>query len=455
MNPASSPASPAFDAAQSKLLRSGLLLAAVGFLTGIGNYAFQILMGRHLGKDAMGEYGLMNTTLGFVGLLGLPLSIGTYAVTHYIARFRAEGQEAHLQGLLAGCRRFLFHLTLLVSVLAIVAVRPLSQFFHLRPTLMLVALCCVLAGLWGSFATALCQGLAWFKRLAFIGFLAMLLRLTFGWLATAKYPHAETAVAASGVMLLANAFLLFWRKELSWKGAAISPWNRHLAGYFVVGAACVGGTFCFAQGDLLVAQRHFSSELLRHQLDLYTSAGLLARALPMVVAPLLTVLFTSRSGHRSGRAVAEQFKLLGLYAVGLLAGAVGLLALRGFCTQLIFGRPAPEAAAMVAPLALTMIFVGLLQSLGMWALASRWKRVSLLYGVLGLAYWLALLLLGNTPPELLRVMPVAAAIAFAALFGAWLSALRAPSAEKAQLSEEGRKFEAEKQEEKAAGTAHR
>lgn len=423
----SAPPSPAPDTAQSKLLHSGLLLAGVGFLSGLGNYAFQILMGRHLGNDALGEYGLMNTTLGFVGLLGLPLTIGTYAVTHYIARFRAEGQEAQLQGLLAGCRRFLFHLTLFVSVLAVVAVKPLSQFFHLRPSLMLVALCCVLAGVWGSFANALCQGLAWFKRLAFIGFVAVLLRLTFGWVATSKYPQAEAAVAASAVMFLANALLLFWRKEMSWQAAPVSPWNRHLAGYLVVGAACVGGSFCFAQGDLLVAQRHFSGAHLRHQLDLYTSAGLLARALPMVVAPLLTVLFTSRSGHRSGVVVAEQFKLLGLYATGLLTGAAALLVLRGFCIQLIFGKPAPEAAAMVAPLALTMLFVGLLQSLGMYALASRWERVSLLYGGLGLAYWLALLLLGKTPPELLRVMPVAAGVAFAALFAAWLTALRAAS----------------------------
>jgi hypothetical protein len=71
-----------------------------------------------------------------------------------------------------------------------------------------------------------------------------------------------------------------------------------------------------------------------------------------------------------------------------------------------------------------MVFVGLLQALALWSLASRWLKISLLYGVLGLAYWLTLLALGKTPPDLLRVMPVAAGIAFGVLFLFWLTTLR-------------------------------
>lgn len=71
--------------------------------------------------------------------------------------------------------------------------------------------------------------------------------------------------------------------------------------------------------------------------------------------------------------------------------------------------------------ALTMIddFVGLLQ-----ALASRWSKISLLYGLLGLGYWLTLLALGQSPAILLQTMPVAASVAFGALFFAWLVTLR-------------------------------
>jgi hypothetical protein len=402
-----------------KLLQSGLIFSAVNFLTGLGNLAFQGVIGRHL--SGQGEYGNANSAIsGFMPLLGLLPLIATFAITHYIAHFNASGDHARLQGLFMGCRRFLFRLTIIGSVLAVIIVKPLSDYFHFSQNLALVTLSCALLGLWGSFATALCQGLAWFKRLAFIGLLAMCLRLAFGWLITLKHPSAEMAVLASGFALLANLVLLFWRKELSLHGEPVSPWNREFAHYMIVSAACVGGGYFFTQGDLLVAKRYFSNT----DNDAYNCAERLAAALPIVVAPLLTVLFTSRSSARSGNIVTEQFKLLGLYVFGLIFGATALFMMRSFCVKLIFGKSAPEAEEMISQLTITMIFVGLLQALALWALASRWSKISLLYGMLGFGYWLTLLALGRSPTALLQTMPVAAGVAFGVLFFVWLFTIR-------------------------------
>jgi len=90
----------------------------------------------------------------------------------------------------------------------------------------------------------------------------------------------------------------------------------------------------------------------------------------------------------------------------------------------LLGRNTPQASSMIAPLSLTMISVGLLQALGTWALASRWMKISLLYGGLGLGYWLTLLFLGKSPAALLQTMPVAAGIAFSILFLMWFITLR-------------------------------
>jgi len=342
-----------------------------------------------------------------------------FAITHHIAHFNASGDHSRLQGLMLGCRKSLFRLTVAGSVLAVVMVRPLGAFFHYSDSLMLTTLACALFGLWGSYATALCQGLAWFKRLALIGFLAMGLRVTFGWFITLKWPSAETAVLASGFSLLAYLVLLFWRKDLVLEGEPVSPWNREFARYFGVSAAFVAGNFCFLQGDLLVAKKFFHGG----SLDAYSAADTLARALPQTVGPLLTVLFTSRSGRRGGGLVAEQLKLLGLSGFGLLFGAACLFGLRIFCLR-ILGRNTPEAAAMIGQLSITMVFVGLLQGLAFWSLASGWLRLSLLYGALGLGYWLTLLLLGHTPAALLQTMPVTAGAAFVLLFSFWLTTLR-------------------------------
>jgi len=407
---------------KKKFWRSSIIFTAANFIVGLGNLFFQAIIGHHHLSDR--EYGLVNTTNTFVGFLGLPLAIATQAVTHYIARFNFSGDNARLKGLLAGCQRFLLHLTIGGSILAVILVKPLSDFFHFpRPTLMGVALACSLAGLWGGFATALCQGLAWFKRLALIGILTMMLRLAWGGMTVWKFPVAEFAVLATGVGLLSNLVLLYWRKDLVQHDAPVSPWDREFVQFLIVAAACSVAGFCFTQGDLLVVQRNFTSVTADADKNAFTSAGVFARSLTQTVAPLLTVLFTYRSGGHGGGELREQLKLLAVYSLGLIAGALGLFMVRGFCLHLI-GKDTPESIAMIVPLSWTMVFCGLLQALSMWALASRWIKISLLYGALGVTYWLVLLTFGKTPAAILTLMPLAAGTAFAILFTTWIIAMR-------------------------------
>ena len=111
------------------------------------------------------------------------------ALVHYIAHFRGQNDEARLQGLLAGCQKFLFQVTIAGSILAALLAKPLGRFFHFRTSLMLTALVCVLVSLWSGFAVALCQGMAWFKRLAIIGLVGVGMRLLFGWVMTKRFPN--------------------------------------------------------------------------------------------------------------------------------------------------------------------------------------------------------------------------------------------------------------------------
>ncbi len=406
----------------SRLLQSGVIFTVISFLTLLVHWVFQFVVSPHLGGNS-GEYGLVLVTIALITFLGLPLQIASQAVTHYIARFHFSGDDARLHGLLAGCRKFLFHISVVGSVAASLLVKPVGDFFHIpRPSLTLIALVCVLANFWASYVTMICQGLGWFKRLALIGLLAAGLRLLFGGLTTKIWPFAELGVAASGVMLLAYGTLLFWRKEFPQPtGEVISPWTTEFEQFLMVSCAWAIGSNCFGQGDLLVANKFFS----KTEIDAYGSAGLLARALPTVVGPLLTVLFTHRSSrqHHQNDALREQLKLIGLYVAGLISGAICLYVLRRFGLQLLH-RNTPEAVAMIGPFALTMVFVGMVQALALWALASRWSKISLLYGALGVGYWLTLLMVGKTPAALLQTMPVAAGAACGILLVTWLVTMR-------------------------------
>lgn len=412
----------------NQLLQSGLIFSAISFLTGIGHFAFQAIIGRRL--QTGGQFGDANSAIsGFLPLLSLLPSAATFAVTHFIAHYQSIGDQERLNGLFLGCRKFLLRLTWGGSLLVLLVFKPLGDYFNFSEDILLVTLACALFGLWGGYATALCQGLGWFKRLALIGFLTMFFRFLFGWLVVLHHPTTVLAVTASLFSLLANLVLLFWRKELAVQGVAVSPINREFVHYLVVSTAFVVGNFCFLQGDLLVAKKF----LEKADNDAYTCAKTLAVALPNTVAPLLTVLFTSRSGTRSHDALGPQLRLLALYVLGLLAGATLLWLLRGFCVSAILGRHstfAATAAGMIWPLCTTMVVVGLLQALAQWSLASRWSRVTLLFGGLGIAYWLFLMgweQLGGPGPSgarLLAVMPIAAVAALALLFGFWLRRMR-------------------------------
>jgi len=401
------------------LIQSGLIYTIIQFATALGNMAFSAVMVRNL--PSAGQYSDANSAInGFIPLLGLTPSIALFAVAHYIAHYKACGDEARLQGLLAGCRKFLLYLTIAGSLLAIVVIKPLSNFFHYSQSMTLVMLVSALLQLWASLAAALCQGLSWFKRLALIGFLTMTIRILFGWGVTLRWPSAETAVLASIVALSANLLILLWRRELKISAKPVSPWNREFVHYLIVSAACLVGGYFFTKGDLLVAKRFF----IKADNDAYNISEQLASALPIAVAPLLTVLFTSRSTGRSGNIVGEQLKLMGIYVSALLFGAAALFSLRHFCVQIMAGRPAPASEGLIGYLALTMVFVGLLQAIAYWALSSRWHKISLLYGVLGLLYWATLFSLGHTPAMLLTVMPIATGVAFMVMFIFWLKCMR-------------------------------
>jgi hypothetical protein len=402
--------------------RSGIIFTAINLLTLLIGFGFNIIV-RHQLEGQTGEFGFFQAGLAFVGFLGLPLGIATYAVTHYIARYHFSSESARLQGLLAGCRKFLLRITIVCSVAAVALVEPLGHFFHIpRVSLTMVALVCVLAGFWSSFITALCQGLGWFKRFALIALLSAVVRFAFGTSAVHFSPLAEWALLASTVMLLSNLILLFWKEQFPRNtGTAISPWSAEMVQFIVLSAAYVVGSNCFSQYDPLVAQRYFGGV----ELDNYTTAGYLARQIPTLVGPLLAVLFTLRSSRKQHHQneLLDQMKLLGLYAIGLVFNATGLIVLKNVGLRLL-GQNTPEAAAMITPLAISMVFIGLLQAIGTWALASRWVKISLLYGALGFAYWLALLLFGRNSTDLLRVMPIASSLALVILFAVWFIALR-------------------------------
>jgi O-antigen/teichoic acid export membrane protein len=279
-------------------------------------------------------------------------------------------------------------------------------------------LICGMVGWWSGFGMALCQGMAWFKRIAVISVVAVGIRILFAWIMTKPFPNAEIALSATTVSFSANLILFYWWKDIFRHPAQkISPWNREFYQFLLVTGATVAGTWFFGSGDSLVSQKYFS----KGDLDAYQLATRYGRAIPGVVLPLLIVTFTSRSGSREAAAKADQRILLSLYALGLGCGAAVLILLRGPLVKLYLGHTNAEAAGMIVRFSIAMVLIGLNQAVGMWSLADRTFKIAILYGILGLAYWTVLLLVGKTPADLLRAMPICAGASFCILCICWLA----------------------------------
>lgn len=413
---------------KEKILHSGIIFTALSLITGVGNFLFLKISATALTES--GEFGTFGQTTTFVGLLGLPLLMASTAIVHHIAHYRGAGNEARLQGLLVGCRSFLLKLTIVACILGAVLIQPLSQAFDIpRPSLTVAALVSLIIALWCGYASALAQGMGWFKRLALISLVVVAVKITLVWIFIQKHPVAETSILAVAAGTLMTLGVFFWWRDLFKSGARISPWDRDFFRYLAVAAAGVGAQWCFTQSDMQVVGNFFAGA----DKDAYYGAVRIASALHLAVSPLLVVLFTARSGERAGQSLAGPLGLLLLYAAGLAFGALVLFFARDVCIQFMFKRPFPEASAMIGPLAITMIFVGLIQALGMWALASHWLKMGVFFGALGVGYWGILLGVarqatpanGHLPPAvLLKLMPTAAAAGFVVMLVVWIVTLR-------------------------------
>lgn len=413
---------------KEKILHSGIIFTALSLITGVGNFLFLKICATALTES--GEFGAFGQTTTFVGLLGLPLLMASTAIVHHIAHYRGAGNEARLQGLLVGCRSFLLKLTIIACILGALLIQPLSRAFDIpRPSLTVAALVSLIIALWCGYASALAQGMGWFKRLALISLAVVAVKITLVWVFIQKHPVAETSVLAVAAGTLMTLAVFFWWRDLFKSSERISPWDRDFFRYLAVAAAGVGAQWCFTQSDMQVVGNFFAGA----DKDAYYGAVRIASALHLAVSPLLVVLFTARSGERAGKSLAGPLGLLVLYATGLAFGALVLFFARDVCIQFMFKRPFPEASAMIGPLAITMIFVGLIQALGMWALASHWLKMGVLFGALGLGYWGILLGVarqatptnGHLPPAvLLKLMPTAAAIGFVIMLVVWIITLR-------------------------------
>ena len=178
------------DGAETQpLWKSGIILTAAAVLSGVGNYLFQVVMGRFL---SIYEFGLLSSGLSLVALCAFPLQ----AVS--LSRYRAEEELTKLKIAVLNSKNIIFIFSVSLIAISLVFLKPLSVFFGFpRSSIILAVAIAAIGSLWSIYASAIANGFLWFPFLALVTILGVIGRFIFGLGTVPFMPAAEWAIAAT------------------------------------------------------------------------------------------------------------------------------------------------------------------------------------------------------------------------------------------------------------------
>jgi hypothetical protein len=381
-----------YQAQTGQSLALWMIVALLGF-------AAQIIFRREMQP---GEFGTLNTALGMAGLMTLPV----LAVHHSFRNYLATGQESRINSLRSTAFLATETFAWIWGVLCLLLVFLLLPLVNLpRFSLELFTLLNVLVVVGSTISGA---GYERGNQLRFWALLlaaAALTRVIVGAGLTSQEPWAESGLAASFIAGLITLMPALKSREgnaaIRW-AAMRAAWNADFL--LVLGAtlSVLLGIYLFTNADRIVAQSWFgvvsnnNMGLVNWPLfDSYQTAGLLARSILWGTQPLLWILFAHRAPLDRTRSGSLTFFWIYLGALLLATAAIGCLAQP--LSRLFCGDGFQATARLVPSLAVTMIPLGLLQGLGIFALASRRYHECFVLGACGIGYTLLLYLAGRQP----------------------------------------------------------
>ena len=374
---------------------------AVWALVALLQFGTQIIFRRQL---APGEFATLNTLLGVLGLFVVPI----FALSQALADFQpADGNPQRILFLKDARVPLIFTATIVWTIAGGLLVLPLLELLRLPryslASFMLPSLVFAL-GLFVSAAFYEEQNrLAVWSRLLVLA--AAVRLLVSGWL-TSSLPWAETGLVAGWFAgLVALTPLLRQAKiQVGWKTARTAWRDREFRFHFAATCSTILGIFLFTNADRIVAQAWFGSAddnnmgLIHWGLfDGYQTAGLVGRALLWGSQPLLFLLAAERA--RNIHTTVPVRNLFWVYIVVLIAGALIAGALAHPLSLLFGGDDIDATAHYIPPFALALMPMGLLQGVGVFALASRRYPECFVLGGSSIAYTLFIFLFGR--PQLL------------------------------------------------------
>jgi hypothetical protein len=382
-------------------------------LVAAANFIFQAILFGEMARDPAraGEFGVFNSALGMVMMLAVPLLAMHWAFRLYPALPTTTSEAA--QRLRASSVSAMESLAWVWGAICCVLILvPLPLPYLPRISLQLLVLMNVLIALGAVLSQSVCEGNGQFRRWTALCVAAAFTRVVLAGVLGEFRPWADAGLA---VILLAGFITLapaLRPSDIDWK-TRLDECRAMLNRDFLLfaGATCSVflGIFLFTNADRIASLRWadyapastgvISMEVYRNDYDSYQAAGLLARGLLWGTQPLLWILYAGRVGLK--KTTVASMRPFWIYLGVLVLGAIIL----GLVTQPWTGnllatfleKFGPTFAAIAVPL-------GLLQGLGIFALASGRYPECFTLGGCAVAYALALAIFGTRPDIMLPLM---------------------------------------------------
>lgn len=342
----------------------------------------------HLLNDRLpkGEYSEFGTMLQLLQWLTIP-SVGLQMI---FAQLAAGALTERLRLELHGAVRTVFKVTLgawVVLAVALVFVRePLTAVWELSsPLLLWLTLAMGLMSLWIPMFNGLLQGRQNFLWMGWTTIFNGGGRVFFSWIII-LWVTASALGLMIGVLLglAATVSTAAWQSRDVWSGpVAAFPWGNWFKRLLFLTLGFGSFLFLFS-ADLILIKAHFAKE----EMDAYTAAGTLARAIVTFTAPLAAVMFPKivQSVAHGRRSDTLWLTLGGAAILGAVA-AVGLTLVSPLVFRLVF--PAHQAvlplmpwfAWSMVPLSLANVLINDLMARSRFAAAPWLALVAVAYGV--------------------------------------------------------------------------
>lgn len=270
-------------------LISGSAIIFIGsFIANLGNYIFNLAMGRML---PVSDYGMLLSLVSVIGLLTVFQSALTTIFAKFSAKFTASGDTPSLNSLKAGGIKTVLVISVVFFILLLLSTNLSKSFLHLNNNIIwILASISVAFSILSAFTVGVLQGQLKFVFLSVLNVLGIIIKLLVGvglvfWGWGVSGGMLAFVAYFSIPFLVALPFVLSRKDKIKKmkEQVFIQEFKKHSIPYLL---ASLGITFLLS-GDVILA-RHFLSSEASGQ---FAALSLMGKAIFYVTTPIYFVLF--------------------------------------------------------------------------------------------------------------------------------------------------------------------